>query len=155
MLTVACFEGAMPLVGAALGAGLGRWLGAAAFWAAVVLLALLGGRALAEGLREWREEGQASEPEARPRVGPGGLGALLLAGMGVSLDEFAAGLGAGAAGLPLAVLAPALAVQAAVFTWAGLRAGAGLRAWVGRWGDFLAGVALLAVAATVALSGRH
>jgi putative Mn2+ efflux pump MntP len=151
---LACFEGGMPILGAALGSGLGSLAGEVASWAATALLAALGVRAIAEGAREALagrdddDEGQASS--ARPPAS--GLWALLAAGLSVSVDELGAGLGAGAAGLPLRLLIPALALQAGILTYVGLRAGAGMRRWLGRWGDLLAGAALLAVAAFVGLA---
>jgi putative Mn2+ efflux pump MntP len=68
------------------------------------------------------------------------------AGLGVSLDELGAGVAVGAGRLPLRILAPALAVQAVLFTYAGLHAGHMLQRLAGRYGEIAAGVALIAVA---------
>ncbi len=149
-LTVALFEGGMPLVGALVGRWLGDLLSSYGVWAACALLALLGGYEILEGIRELRgdrEESADDKAEALERrlLGPG----LIVAGLSVSMDELAAGLAAGAARLPLAVLVPALAVQAALFTYLGLHAGQGLRRWAGRYGELAAGAALIAAAIVV------
>jgi len=157
-LLVAVFEGAMPLVGALVGAGLGRLVAGYAVWAAAALLAVLGVRELAEGwraLREAEDDADDGHGEAAALLRRNLAGwSLLLAGLTVSVDEFGAGLAAGAAQLPLAVLVPALALQAAVFTYAGLRAGAALRHWTGRYGEIVGGIALVAVAAGIVVWGR-
>lgn|GEM_PF-3486640 len=160
-LVVALFEGAMPILGAALGGWLGRLLAGYAVWGAAALLAFLGLRELAEGWRELREAdgddddddsgGEGAELLRRRPVGWG----LVLAGLSVSMDELGAGLAAGAARLPLRILVPALALQAALFTYAGLHAGAALRRLAGRYGEIVAGSALLAVAVGVVLLGRR
>ncbi len=158
-LVVAVFEGLMPLVGAVAGGWLGL-LTRYALWGAAALLACLGLRELAEGWRELREDddrdtdeptGEGAELRRRDLRGWG----LILAGLSVSMDELGAGLAAGTARLPLGLLAPALALQAAVFTYAGLHAGATLRRWTGRYGEMAAGLALLAVAVGLVLADRR
>jgi putative Mn2+ efflux pump MntP len=160
-VVVAAFEGAMPVLGAFVGGWLGRLASGYAVWGAAALLALLGLRELAEGWRELREDCDGDDDEAPPGEGAGPLGGqiagwgLLLAGLSVSMDELGAGLAAGAARLPLRILVPALALQALVFTYAGLHAGAALRRLAGRYGEMAAGIALVAAAvAIVRLSGR-
>lgn len=165
-VVVAVFEGAMPLLGAFVGGWLGRLISAYAVWGAAGLLAVLGVRELAEGWRELHEHDAPAEyGDGNDDDGPRGEGAgflrrnlagwgLVLAGLSVSVDELGAGLAAGAAHLPLRILAPALALQAAVFTYAGLHAGAALRRVAGRYGEIAAGLALLAVAVGVVLLAR-
>lgn len=155
-LVVAVFEGGMPLLGALVGGWLGRMAFGAAVWAAAVLLGGLGGRALLAGWRELREDDAEQGPEeaaALLRPGLAGWG-LLTAALAVSVDELGAGLAAGAAHIPLGVLAPALALQAVVCTYAGTRAGVVVARWLGRYGEISGGVALMAVAATIAMVGR-
>jgi putative Mn2+ efflux pump MntP len=144
-VTFGLFEGLMPALGALVGRGLGGWLAGLGGWVAALLLAALGLRQLWEG---WRELGE--KPMA-PTL-PMGLGGLALAGLSVSLDELGAGLGAGLVRLPLLPLLTALALQAAVFTWLGLRLGARLRDRLGRYGELAAGLALLGAAGVIALS---
>jgi putative Mn2+ efflux pump MntP len=155
-LVVAVFEGGMPLLGAVAGAALGRITAGYAVWGAAGLLAVLGGKELTEGWRELREDrdddddDDEGEGAARLRRGVGPWG-LLAAGLAVSVDELGAGLAAGAAGWPLRILVPALALQAVLFTYLGLRVGATLRRIAGRYGEIAGGLALLGVAAGVAL----
>lgn len=157
-VTVAVFEGGMPLVGVVAGAWLGRLFSGYAVWVAAALLAFLGLREIAEGWRELRE--QDDDRRDPPRGGEAvrrrslGVWALLATGIAVSMDELGAGLAAGAARFPLGVLAPALALQAVVFTYAGLRAGTLLKRLTGRYGEIVAGAALLAVGIAIALVAR-
>lgn len=158
-LIVALFEGGMPLVGAVVGSWLGRLISGYAVWGAAILLAGLGLYEIVESVRERRsdegrdedEESETAEAFEKKLVGAG----LIAAGLSVSMDELTAGVAAGAAQLPLAVLVPALAVQAALFTYLGLHAGNRLRRWAGRNGEIVAGVALIIAAAVVVLlAGR-
>lgn len=154
-LIVAAFEGGMPLVGAAIGSWLGRLVSSYAVWGAAALLAALGLYEIIEGIRELREDEEEDDDKVlalqRKLMGAG----LIVAGLSVSMDELAAGLAAGAAQLPLALLVPALALQAALFTYAGLHAGSRLRRWAGRHGEIVAGLALIVAAIFVILmAGR-
>jgi putative Mn2+ efflux pump MntP len=154
----AAFEGAMPLAGAAVGNFLGSVVPWASKGAATAILVLLAFRQLVEAIRERREaaqpkaqaEGAGRPVSSLPQV-PTAWGLVAL-GLSVSLDELAAGVAAGVAHLPWTVLAPSLALQAALATGLGLRAGSRLRRWAGRYGELTAGLALLAAAAAVALA---
>ncbi len=151
-LTIALFEGIMPLVGALIGNWLGELIAGYAVWAAAVLLTCLGIYEALEGIRELRQAEDGEEEAAerlqaleRKLVGAG----IIVAGLSVSMDELAAGLAAGAAELPLTVLVPALAIQAALFTYLGLHAGHRIRHLAGRYGEVVAGVALFLAAIVV------
>ncbi len=156
-LVIALFEGGMPLIGALIGSWIGGLVAAYAVWGASLLLALLGVYEILEGFRELRgddddDDGDAQAEALQHRL----LGAgLIVAGLSVSMDELAAGLAAGAAQLPLIALAPALALQAGLFTYLGLHAGQRLRRWAGRYGEVVAGAALIAAAVVVVLLARH
>lgn len=156
-LVVALFEGGMPVVGALIGGWLGHLISGYAIWGAAALLAFLGAREALEGWRELHEDDDDDDDghgEAGPLVRAGLAGwALVAAGLSVSVDELGAGLAAGAAQLPLRLLVPALALQAAVFTYAGLHAGQALRRWAGRYGELAAGLALIAVAVGIVWVG--
>ncbi len=151
-LTIALFEGIMPLVGALIGNWLGELIAGYAVWAAAVLLTCLGIYEALEGIRELRQAEDGEEEAAerlqaleRKLVGAG----IIVAGLSVSMDELAAGLAAGAAELPLTVLVPALAIQAALFTYLGLHAVHRIRHLAGRYGEVVAGVALFLAAIVV------
>ena len=123
-LLFAAFEAAMPLLGAALGAPLGRALGggAADLIAAALLLAL-----------------------TRPR-----FGAAVALGLSVSVDELAIGFSAGLLRVPLVPLVVAVAAQAFLASQIGLRAGGRVGGAAGELAERLAGVAMLALAALLA-----
>jgi putative Mn2+ efflux pump MntP len=154
--TFALFEGAMPVVGAVAGVVLGERLARAGVLVGAALLAALGVKELLEAWREGREsrererEAPGDGEPAAARGAPESLPALAAAGLSVSLDELAGGFALGAGGLPLSLLLPAFALQAALFTWLGIAAGARLRRLAGRYGEFAAGAAFLAVAAALA-----
>ncbi len=158
-VTVALFEGGMPVVGVVAGTWLGRLVSGYAVWVAAALLVFLGLREIAEGWRDLREQ-DADDDRDPPRRGEAGrrralgLWGLLATGIAVSMDELGAGLAAGAARFPLGVLAPALALQAVVLTYAGLRAGALLQRLAGRYGEIVAGAALVGVGVAIALGAR-
>ncbi|MCL6595538.1 MAG: manganese efflux pump [Firmicutes bacterium] len=151
--TFALFEGTMPVVGALAGAALGARLARAGVLLGAALLAALGVKELVEAWREGSQaEGKGADGDgpAAARGAPESLPALAAAGLSVSLDELAGGFAVGAGGLPLSLLLPAFALQAALFTWLGMAAGARLRRLVGRYGEFAAGAAFLAVAGALA-----
>lgn len=150
-VVIALFEGGMPLVGALIGNWLGHFIAGYAVWASALLLAILGVREVVEGVKELREGDEHDAGEGalmRDRIARAGL---IMAGLSVSMDELAMGFAAGAAQLPIAVLAPALALQAAVFTFIGLHLGSRLRILAGRYGEIVAGVALFLAAFVVVL----
>ena len=161
--TLAAFEGGMPVVGAFVGRELAHLVADAVYFAAA-LLAVLAVREVVDGIRELRgvggeeedgrgpgEEAEKGDAQALHRAGSGL--ALLGAGLAVSLDELTAGVAAGAARLDLRILAPALALQAIVFTWLGVTAGGRLTKTVGQYGEVAGGVALLAAAGVLVLLG--
>lgn len=143
-LALALAEGLAPLVGAlagrAMGVAFGLWLGRLAGLAVLAV----GLRAL---LAEWRE---LDEPPGPGRPVPSGAKLWLLA-LAAAVDEVALGFAAGASGLALPLLVTALALQALVFTWVGLRLGGSLRRAAGRYGELAAAAALCAFGLWTAL----
>ena len=133
----------MPLLGAALGAPLGRALGggAADLIAAALLLAL--------GVYVLATTAGGSEREkltlTRPR-----FGAAVALGLSVSMDELAIGFSAGLLRVPLVPLVVAVAAQAFLASQIGLRAGGRVGGAPGELAERLAGVAMLALAALLA-----
>lgn len=108
------FEAAMPLVGLALGAPLGRTIGHSADYVASGVLLAFGLYTL---LRSDDEE-QTITRLANAH-GPG----LLLLGLSISLDELAIGFTLGLLRLPAVLVITLIAVQALIVTQLGLRLG--------------------------------
>jgi putative Mn2+ efflux pump MntP len=136
-LVFAGFEAAMPLVGFALGAPLGRAIGTAADYLAIAVLIAFGLYTLLKG-DEAEEQRLAQLPRIR---GP----AVLLLGIGISLDELAIGFTFGLLRLPVAIVILLIAVQAFVLTQLGLRLGKRLSEGLREGAERLAGAALVAL----------
>ncbi len=110
-LTFAVFEGGMPVVGLLLGRSLSAALSEVAGYAAAIILLIVGLLTIREAL--------SNEQEAQPALVADDNRRLLLAGLSVSLDEFAVGFALGA-----------LNVSLGSCPW--LRGGAGVRAHLRR-----------------------
>ncbi len=135
-LLFAGFEAAMPLVGLALGAPLGRAIGSAADYIAAALIAALGIYMLLA------EKGQ--EDRLLPLTERGMFGAVVL-GMSISLDELAIGFSAGLLRLPIPAMVIAIAVQAFIVTQIGVRLGGRVGDGMREATEKLAGLALIAL----------
>jgi putative Mn2+ efflux pump MntP len=133
-----CFEAAMPLVGLAVGAPLGRAIGAAADYVAIGVLLAFGLYTLI-GSDEREERALSRFADMR------GPGALLL-GLSISLDELAIGFTIGLLRLPVALVIVLIACQAFIATQLGLRLGSHLGERLRELAETLAGLALTALA---------
>jgi manganese efflux pump family protein len=142
-LLFAGFEAAMPLIGVALGAPLGRAIGNAADYIAAALITALGIYML---LSEKHEEDRLLSLTRR-----GLLGALVL-GVGISLDELAIGFSAGLLRLPIAALVIAVAAQAFILTQIGLGLGGRVSEAMREATEKLAGAALIALGVIVLIT---
>jgi putative Mn2+ efflux pump MntP len=134
-LLFTAFEAGMPLVGFALGAPLGRAIGAAADYLAIGVLIAFGLYTLVSGDED---EEQRLGQLARLR-GP----AALLLGISISLDELAIGFTFGLLKLPVVAVVVLIAVQAFVVTQLGLRLGHRLSERLREGAERLAGLALI------------
>jgi manganese efflux pump family protein len=139
-LLFAGFEAGMPVVGLLLGHAAGRVIGDAADYVAIAVLALLG---LWMVLHD--------EDEDPSELAHASLVAALALGVSISLDELAIGFTIGLLHLSLWRAVVLLGVQAFVFSQLGLRLGARLGDAQREWAERLAGVALLALAAWLAV----
>ncbi len=131
------FETLMPLVGLALGAPLGRAIGAAADDVAIGVLIAFGVYTLAA-----REEEDGERLAALAEVS--GLAALAL-GASVSIDELAIGFTLGLLRVPVVLVIALIAVQTVVVTQLGLRLGGRLSERTREGAERLAGAALTAL----------
>jgi putative Mn2+ efflux pump MntP len=141
-LVFAAFETLMPLVGIAIGQGVGARFTAIAQVVGAAVLVVLGGREIREGL-----ESPDSDESAQLRFDT--LRATILAGLAISTDELAAGFPLGVSGLPIGILLATIGLQTLVITTVGISLGTriskgfGLRA--SRFAMLLAGVVFVAL----------
>jgi putative Mn2+ efflux pump MntP len=126
------FEAGMPVVGVLLAGIVGSELGSYAQYLGGALLAALGVYMIVSG-----DDSDDSEATA-----PIGAGALLLAGLAVSVDEVAVGVSLGLGGVNLPVLVSTIACVVFSATMAGLTLGGLLSRHAERAGQ-LAGYALI------------
>jgi len=142
-LLFAGFEAAMPLIGVAAGAPLGRAIGSAADYLAAALIIALGFYTLLA-----REE----EDDRLLALTRRGLVGALALGVSISLDELAIGFSAGLLGLPVPALVVAVSLQAFIVTQIGLRVGSRVSGAMREAAEKLAGLALIALGAILLLA---
>lgn len=148
-LTFAAFEGLMPVAGLLLGRQFDAVLGAAATYAAALLLVAIGLLAIKEALSDDGSASLADVGDARK---------LLLTGLSVSLDELAVGFSLGVLGAPLGPALGYIAIQAFALTMLGLRLGRGLGQRLGERAELASGVVLSLLGAALIISeatGSH
>jgi putative Mn2+ efflux pump MntP len=136
-LVLSSFEMAMPLIGLALGRGLGVIVGAAADYIAIVVLASVGVWMI---LHEENESERASQ-----LLGGRGL-ALVAIGLSISLDELAMGFTIGLLHLSIWLAIVLIGVPAFVIAQLGLRFGTPISENARENTERLAGVALIGLA---------
>lgn len=135
-----------PLIGWALGLVAASFITGVDHWIAFVLLTLVGGKMLFEGVQK-RRDGYAPAPDA---VTPGKW-SLVLTAIGTSID--AAAVGVTMAFLDVNILVIALAIGATTFalTSAGLLLGRILGAAFGAMVEMLGGLALITIGTVILL----
>lgn len=138
--TLTSFEALMPVVGILLAGVIGEALGETARYAGGALLAGLGVWMLMHG-----DDSDGDAPAA-----PMGAGALILAGLAVSVDEIAVGVSLGLGGVNIPVLVATIGVIVFGATMAGLTLGGLLSAHAERAGK-LAGYALILLGVLLAV----
>ncbi len=141
-MVFAIFEAVMPIFGIAVGRAVGERFAQPSEIAGGVVLLLIGLHALREAMRDSAEFAHVSFGSART---------IAIAGLGVSMDEIAAGFPMGVAHLPVAAVLTTLAVQAFLMALAGIYIGARVGAMMGRlaerYAHVIAGIAFCAVGA--------
>jgi putative Mn2+ efflux pump MntP len=139
------FEAGMPIagfvVGTAIGGALSRW----SDYVAAVALAVIG----VWMLRAAGAEDEEAETNVRLLESARGW-AIVVLGLGVSLDELAIGFGVGLLRLPLLLMVGLIAVQAFVAAQLGMRLGSRIAQGARHAAGRIAGVLLLAAAVLVA-----
>jgi putative Mn2+ efflux pump MntP len=135
-LTFAAFEGGMPLLGLLLGRGLSSTLSEAAGYVAAIILIVVGLLTIREGLQDEDDDNQLAAAVADDNR------RLLLAGLSVSLDEFAVGFALGALNVTLGLALGYVAAQAFVLTFVGLWLGTRAGERLGERAELISGVML-------------
>lgn len=157
-VTLACFEGIMPVLGLLAGRHAAGFLGVLAAYVAGGLLVVLGGLEIRDAVGELREEhvrratpvetevlsNQASAA-GRPDATRGfrQWRATLVTGMSVSLDELAVGFSLGVLHVALGPALAFIAVQAFGLTLLGLFVGNRVGARLGERAELAAGILLV------------
>jgi len=145
-LVLTGFEAGMPVVGFLVGAALGSIIGQSADYFAAVVLAVTGAWML------WPRGSDEVEEEQKVRLLESARGwAILVLGLGISLDELAIGFGAGLLRLPLILLVSLIAVQAFIAAQLGMRLGSRIAEKARGAGEKVAGALLVLAAALVVL----
>lgn len=139
-LVFTTFEAGMPIAGMLIGRVAGAFLGTWAGYGGIAFLFVAGFLLLRPGQDEGEEAGRL-----RLLAHARGL-AILDLGLSISVDELTVGLSAGLLGLSIALTVVWIAIQAFVATQIGLRSGARLGDEVRERAEWVAGVALIAVA---------
>jgi putative Mn2+ efflux pump MntP len=142
-LLFTAFEAAMPLIGLAAGAPLGRAIGSGADYVAVGVL-------IAFGLYTLLVGGDEDEERLGSLVSLRGPSAVLL-GISISLDELAVGFTFGLLRLPIGLVIVLIALQAFVMAQLGLRLGARLNVRLREGAERLAGLALIVLGVVLLL----
>ena len=138
-LVFVIFEGGMPLIGLGLGSALARGIGPAADYLAAAAVIGAGAWILLAGDKD--EEDRASRLTSSHGL------ALVALGISISMDELAIGFSIGLAGVPVAVVIVAIALQAFLAAQLGLALGAKIgERWRER-AERVAGIALILLGA--------
>lgn len=112
-------------------------------WLAFLLLALVGGRILLEGIR-------GDEDVDPSRILQ--LGSLMVFSLAVSIDSIAVGLSFGLEGVPILFPAVLIGAMAFIFTYLGVAVGCRTGEWIGRWSQVAGGLVLLIIGLRILLS---
>lgn len=138
------FQTLMPLLGALLGRLAVDYLEAYTHWIACGLLCAIGAKMIYEGLTEGRKEEPESGPECLPTDRTRGWSLVALS-LATSIDALGAGLGVGllleTGRLFFAALV--IGITCGTITWLGMRSGALMRRYAGRWVEPAGGLVLI------------
>jgi len=126
------FETTMPLIGIVIGRVAGLWFETPTAYLGGLILLAVGFHTLREA-RHRKNEAQ--------RFALNSLRGMVLAGLGISMDEIAIGFPLGALGLPIVAVVGAIAVQTFLVTMGGILVGRRINQRLGLQTSRLAGLA--------------
>jgi putative Mn2+ efflux pump MntP len=138
-VTLAAFEGGMPIVGFLVGGAIGQVVGRFAGYTAIVSLALAGALLLRPG------DDQAEQRKLRLLARARGLAVIDL-GLSISVDELTIGFSLGLLGISLPLAVTWIAIQALIAAQLGMRLGSSLGEELRERAGQVAGVALIGMA---------
>lgn len=151
-LVFAAFETLMPLVGIAVGHVVGTRFTVIAQMMGALVLVVLGGREIREGL-------ESPESDESAGLHFDTFRATLLAGLAISTDELAAGFPLGVSGLPIRLLLTTIGLQTLTITALGIslgaRIGKGLGLRASRYAMLLAGLVFVALGGFLGWEAFH
>jgi putative Mn2+ efflux pump MntP len=142
------FEATMPVVGLLLGHGFAHSLGQATRYIGGGLLVVAGFWSVVDARRPENAD-RASRPNALPKAGQS-VGALLVTGFALSVDNLVVGFGLGVTKTPLVASLLVFALVSVGLSLAGLELGRTLGARIEGRAEWLAGVVLVVVGALIA-----
>lgn len=140
------FEATMPVIGLLIGHGSAHSLGQATRYVGGGLLAAAGLWSLVEALRP---AGAEAANDAVRKTGQG-VGALLVSGFALSIDNLVIGIGLGVTKTPLVASLLVFAIVSVGLSLAGLELGATLGARMQGRAEWVAGAVLIAVGVLIA-----
>jgi len=136
------FQALMPVAGWALGLAVRERVAAYDHWIALLLLWLVGGKMIWEGVKN-----KGPENERRDLKDPTRAGQLLLLALATSIDAMAVGFSFSVLNEPIWAASALIGVVCFVITALGVKIGclAGRVSMVSRYGEFLGGLTLFAI----------
>jgi manganese efflux pump family protein len=126
------FETTMPLIGIVIGRFVGLWFETPAAYLGGLILLVVGLHTVREA-RDRENEGQ--------RFALDSLRGIILAGLGISVDEIAIGFPLGALRLPIGAVLGAIAIQTFLVTMGGILIGRKINQRLGKQTSQLVGIA--------------
>ncbi|NIF24313.1 manganese efflux pump MntP [Candidatus Pantoea multigeneris] len=131
-----------PLIGWGIGLMASRYIMAWDHWVAFVLLTVLGGRMIMEGMRQ-----TAGEPCEAPQSH--GFMVLALTAVATSLDALAVGVGLAFLQVNIVTTALMIGMATTVMATTGVLVGRFIGPVLGKWAEVLGGVVLIAIGFTI------
>jgi putative Mn2+ efflux pump MntP len=138
------FQAMMPVLGWYGGMSVERWIKAWDHWLAFGLLAFVGGRMLASGLRRGRDVSVRLDPTR-------GLSLVVLS-VATSIDALAVGLSFAALGVRIWLPSAVIGLTAGLLTMLGAALGSRLGDRFGRWMEVVGGALLVAIGLRIVIS---
>lgn len=141
-LIFGAIEALTPLVGWAIGLAASQYVMAWDHWVAFILLLILGGRMIMEGVRK---------KECAPENAPcrHGFWLLVCTAIATSLDAMAVGVGLAFLQVNIVITALAIGASTMIMATAGILLGRFIGPVMGRWAEIFGGVVLIGIGTSI------